>query len=113
MIICSISCCVCDRYCAPPNQSDIQLRTGLPKATMSKTDTHVRAIEGEGMFNWRTCHEVALPCPEPLAQFKIQIWNVNWRPDDCIAEAVYVLTYLYIPNFSVMYKLINPVSLLI
>ena len=61
------------RYCAPPNQSDIQLRCGLPKQKMSKTDTHVRAIEGEANFNWRTIHEVELPLAEPLAQFKLQV----------------------------------------
>jgi len=81
------SCC-CVKYCAPPNQSDIQLRMGLPKVALGKTDTHLRAIEGEGLFNWRTVHDVQLPCAEPLAQFKVQVWNINWSPDDCIAEAV-------------------------
>jgi hypothetical protein len=80
--------CCCIRYCAPPNQSDIQIRCGLPKQNMSKTDTHERAIDGEAMFHWRSNHRLTLPCPEPLANFKVQVWNINWKPDDCIAEAV-------------------------
>ncbi len=40
------------------------------------------------MFNWRTKHDIDLPAPEAYCNFKVQVWNVNWKPDDCIAEAV-------------------------
>jgi hypothetical protein len=82
--------CCCYDLCAPPNQSDIRLACGLcgAKEKPSTTDTHLRSVDGEGMFNWRTKHIIELPAPEPLCNFKVQVWNVNWSPDDCIAEAV-------------------------
>ena len=39
------------------------------------------------MFNWRTIHHIKLPCPKALSHLKLQVWNVQWKPDDCIAEA--------------------------
>jgi len=82
-------CCLCD-ICLPPNQSDVQLVCGLSgsKEPPQVTDIHYRSIDGEGMFNWRTIHQVELPQPEALCNLKLQIWNINWSPDDCIAEAM-------------------------
>eukprot|EP00455_Lapot_gusevi_P044048 TRINITY_DN5451_c0_g1_i6.p1 TRINITY_DN5451_c0_g1~~TRINITY_DN5451_c0_g1_i6.p1 ORF type:complete len:1341 (-),score=444.12 TRINITY_DN5451_c0_g1_i6:44-3847(-) len=82
-------CCLCE-MCLPPNQSDIRLAckiTGSPQAP-SETDIHLRSIDGEGNFNWRHILNIDLPAPVPLSHLKVQIWNVNWSPDDCVAEAV-------------------------
>ncbi len=82
-------CCCCE-ICLPPNQSDVSLVCGLAGAKQepSSTDVHVRCIDGEALFNWRTIHNIELPAPEPYCNLKVQIWNINWKPDDCIAEAV-------------------------
>jgi len=81
-------CCCCD-VCLPPNQSDVKLVCGLSgsKEEPSGTDVHLRCIDGEALFNWRTIHALDLPAPDPLCTLKLQIWNINWKPDDCIAEA--------------------------
>jgi len=82
-------CCCCD-ICLPPNQSDVKLVAGLTGSTQkpSATDVHLRCIDGEALFNWRTIQNIDLPAPEPFCNLKVQVWNVNWNPDDCIAEAV-------------------------
>lgn len=82
-------CCLYD-VCAPPNQSDIRVVGGMSgsKAEPCCTDVHLRSTDGEAHFNWRWQLDVELPAPQQLCNFKVQLWNVNVLPDDCLAEAV-------------------------
>lgn len=81
-------CCLYD-ICAPPNQSDIRVMGGMSgsKAEPCATDVHLRSTDGDGTFNWRWCVDLELPAPQQLSTFKLQLWNVNIMPDDCLAEA--------------------------
>jgi len=88
---CCGGCCdCCVDICSPPNQSDIKLIAGMSgsKQPPQATDTHPRSIDGTGNFNWRCVFDVELPSPKMLSNLKLQVWNINWNPDDCLAEAV-------------------------
>jgi len=82
--------CCCYDLLAPPNQSDIKLICGMSgnKQLPQATDTHPRSIDGTGNFNWRCIFDMDLPAPKMLCNLKLQVWNINWNPDDCLAEAI-------------------------
>ena len=60
--------------------------TALVGEKQQKTDTHFRAQNGAGSFNWRMLWDIVLPLKDPTITF--QVWDQDFfSPNDFIAEA--------------------------
>lgn len=60
--------------------------TALFNEKQQKTDTHFRAQNGSGSFNWRMVWDAILPLSDPTITF--QVWDKDFfSPNDFIAEA--------------------------
>ena len=63
-----------------------------------KTDTHYRAKDGFGSFNWRMIWDLYLPCKQP-PRLKLQLFDKDFGADDSICECIFSLKNLYKVGF--------------
>ena len=90
-----------DLYCAITLLSDetIELDNDPKKKVKinnkaQKTDTHLRAKNGEGNFNWRMKWDVYIPCKK-IPKLKLQLFDKDLFGDDAICESILNLDALY------------------
>eukprot|EP00741_Cyanophora_paradoxa_P012171 tig00020603_g11759.t1 len=70
-----------------------------------ETDTHLRAKDGKGSFNWRMVYQLSLPIAAPV--FKVQAWDVDLVGRDSIGESVIDLSPLCKDALRLRRELIN------